>query len=146
MQVRNTNTICGKRYVFLGRFILSTGFDGGRLRDGSYGDLSRRSRPLVKDGDTTVPKEDKTKHSGGGGGGDDYGDLDPLIAGLLRRMPKAGEAWPVAERARWLQTLAMNLSFIHADKPSDSTIDVTVKSATVPPPPPSQLNVQDVMS
>lgn len=66
------------------------------------------------------------KHGGNGGGGDDYEGLDPLIAGLLRRMPQAGQPWPIPERARWLQTLAMNLSFIHEDDPGAATITVKV--------------------
>lgn len=89
----------------------------------------RLVRPTIKDdgGTGEKPKEKANKSGGGDGGGDDgYIGLDPLIAGLLRRMPKAGEPWPIRERARWLQTLAMNLSFIHEDDPGEATIAVTV--------------------
>jgi hypothetical protein len=70
--------------------------------------------------------------SGGGGGGNGGDDgqpkLDPLIMGLLKRMPipKKG-GWPVQDRARWLQTLAMNLSFIYEDDAEDESIDVTLR-------------------
>jgi hypothetical protein len=87
----------------------------------------RLVRPTIKDeGARDKPEDDGRKKEGGGGGGDGYAGLDPLIAGLLRRMPSAGEQWPIRERARWLQTLAMNLSFIHEDDPGAATIAVTV--------------------
>lgn len=90
----------------------------------------RLVRPTIKQGGSTHVEQVKPPlgggGGGGGGGGDDYAGLDPLVAGLLRRMPKMGEAWPVSERARWLQTLAMNLSFIHGDGPDDESITVTV--------------------
>lgn len=92
----------------------------------------RLVRPTIKQGEDIPHDEDKSKkkpEGSGGGGGDDFDGLDPLIAGLLRRMPKAGEPWPIKERARWLQTLAMNLSFIHEDSGEDGTIDVSVADA-----------------
>ena len=92
----------------------------------------RLVKPTIRQGDTPV-EEDKSPPGGGGnggGGGDDFAGLDPLVAGLLRRMPKAGEKWPVVERARWLQTLAMNLSFIHADEADGPAISVTVLPGT----------------
>lgn len=98
----------------------------------------RLVRPTIKQGDT--PHEEREKPSGGGGdgsgagGGDGFSGLDPLVAGLLRRMPKAGEKWPVSERARWLQTLAMNLSFIHADEADGPSISVTVLPGIAKPP------------
>jgi hypothetical protein len=92
----------------------------------------RLVRPAIKEGEAADPKDTNAikkrgDGTGDGGGGGDYEGLDPLIAGLLRRMPKAGEPWPVRDRARWLQTLAMNLSFIHEDGPDDAVISVAVK-------------------
>ncbi len=91
--------------------------------------------PVLRDGETA--ERDQNGGGGGGGGsggkgggtggeGGDFSGLDPLVAGLLSRMPAAGEPWPIPERARWLQTLAMNLSFIHKDEPSGPSIGVTV--------------------
>lgn len=94
----------------------------------------RLVRPTIKQGDAPKPKNNQgggdgnggANDGGGGGGGDEFSGLDPLVAGLLRRMPKTGAQWPIGERARWLQTLAMNLSFIHDDGPDEQGITVTV--------------------
>ena len=40
-------------------------------------------------------------------------ELDPLIQGLLARLPKAGDAWGAEKRKRWLQTLEANLEMIY---------------------------------
>ncbi|MGJ4997839.1 hypothetical protein ACQR0Z_25680 [Bradyrhizobium sp. HKCCYLS3077] len=40
-------------------------------------------------------------------------EIDPLILGLLQRLPKAGEKWSVEKRARWLQTLAANFDIVY---------------------------------
>jgi len=42
------------------------------------------------------------KKSGNGGGGDNTG-VNPIIAGLLKRLPKSGEKWPRPQRKLWLQ-------------------------------------------
>lgn len=98
----------------------------------------RLVRPTIKDEghleESPLDKKDGGGNGGGGGGGggdDGYTGLDPLIAGLLRRMPQAGEQWPIPARARWLQTLAMNLSFIHGDDPSGPAINVTMTTDQV---------------
>jgi hypothetical protein len=39
--------------------------------------------------------------------------LDPLIQGLLSRLPKPGEPWSADKRQKWLQTLAANLEMIY---------------------------------
>jgi hypothetical protein len=51
-----------------------------------------------------------------GGGGF---SLDPLIAGLLDRLPPAGEIWSIEKRKKWLQTFEANLEMIYPaeDKP-----------------------------
>lgn len=47
---------------------------------------------------------------------------DPLVQGLLSRMPPPEKGWPAPERARWLQTFAMNLELIYG--PSAGAITV----------------------
>jgi hypothetical protein len=46
--------------------------------------------------------------AGGGGSA-----LDPLIAGLLDRLPPPGESWSEDKRKRWLQTFEANLEMIY---------------------------------
>jgi hypothetical protein len=97
----------------------------------------RLVRPAIKQGesaDNPAPDKHKGKGGGGSGGGDDFTEgLDPLIAGLIRRVKPAGEEWKIEERARWLQALADNLSFIHGDTLSDPAIKVAVVKAPESP-------------
>ena len=59
-----------------------------------------------------APKEAESQkeHKGSSGGGDDGNtlppDIDPIIVGLLQRLPKSGSVWPEAERKRWLDLLS----------------------------------------
>ena len=41
---------------------------------------------------------------GGGGGG--FGDHDPLLVGLFRKLPPPETEWSEADRHKWLQTAA----------------------------------------
>lgn len=63
---------------------------------------------------------------GGGGGSGDGGPpsgVDPIIQGLLARLPKSGEVWPEADRDLWLDLLKGSFKLIYKDRPS------------IPPPP-----------
>lgn len=46
-------------------------------------------------------------------GGDGSPRLDPLIVGLLDRLPAPGTAWSEDKRRKWLQTLEANLEMIY---------------------------------
>jgi hypothetical protein len=59
---------------------------------------------------------------GNGGGNDDPPEIDPIIGGLLKRLPKSGDVWPEAERKLWLQLLEGSFKLIYKDAP-------------IPPPP-----------
>jgi hypothetical protein len=67
----------------------------------------RLVRPGIAPGSAAPPpiQEPERKPAGNGGGGGD--DLDPLIGALIQKLPKAGEAWSVADRVTWLQMIAM---------------------------------------
>lgn len=41
--------------------------------------------------------------------------IDPIIAGLLARLPKSGDVWPVTERKLWLQLLEGSFQLIYKD-------------------------------
>lgn len=49
------------------------------------------------------------------GGGDEPPGIDPIIAGLLRRLPKSGEKWPKPQRKLWLQLLEGSFDLIYKD-------------------------------
>lgn len=56
---------------------------------------------------------------GGGGGGSEPPRIDPIIQGLLSRLPKSGEVWPEPERKLWLDLLAVSFKLIYKDAPND---------------------------
>jgi hypothetical protein len=55
--------------------------------------------------------------SGGGNGGGETPHIDPIIQGLLSRLPKSGEVWPEADRKLWLDLLAGSFKLIYKDAP-----------------------------
>jgi hypothetical protein len=46
-------------------------------------------------------------------------ELDPILEGLLLRLPRAGEYWPAQERQQWLTLLQGALAVIYNDKPPE---------------------------
>jgi hypothetical protein len=50
-----------------------------------------------------------------GGGGDEPPAIDPIIAGLLKRLPKSGDVWPEADRKLWLDLLEGSFKLIYRD-------------------------------
>lgn len=46
---------------------------------------------------------------------EDSGDAvrDPLIQGLIRRLPSTGSAWSLEDRARWLRTAASIFNLVY---------------------------------
>lgn len=55
-------------------------------------------------------------------------NLDPLIQGLVKRLPEPGTEWPIAARVKWLQAAANNfdLIFENAEGDRDKEISVTL--------------------
>jgi hypothetical protein len=64
-----------------------------------------------------------------GGSGEAGLELDQLIVGLLRRLPKSGEEWGAEKRARWLQTLAANFDMVYQSENDDKTVVIEAKMA-----------------
>jgi hypothetical protein len=50
-----------------------------------------------------------------------FPELDPLVKGLLSRLPKQGSSWSADARKKWLQTLEANLEMIYppSQEPSE---------------------------
>lgn len=71
-------------------------------------------------------EEDDNNNGGNGGNGNGGGkNTDPVIAGLVSRLPKHDASWPVAERVKWLQTLAGYFSIVYT---SDEDVDIKITS------------------
>jgi len=84
---------------------------------------------LVRPANLGTPAEgEEGRKRNGNGGGDDGGDgddgnrdrkkvknIDPIIDGLLDRLPKAGDVWPQAERKLWLELLEGSFRLIYKD-------------------------------
>lgn len=58
------------------------------------------------------PKGDDGRRNGAGSGGGDPPAIDPIIQGLLSRLPKSGDAWPEADRKLWLGLLEGSFKLI----------------------------------
>jgi len=54
--------------------------------------------------------------SSGGGGGGEAPRIDPIIQGLLSRLPKSGDVWPEPDRKLWLQLLEGSFKLIYKDE------------------------------
>jgi len=68
--------------------------------------------------------DNERQRNGSGGGGNENPPIDPIIAGLLARLPKSGDVWPTPERKLWLQLLEGSFQLIYKDG-----------NVQVPPPP-----------
>lgn len=67
-----------------------------------------------------TPDDKKPKNGGGNGGdGGEGSGVDPIISGLLKRLPKTGDVWPKAQRKLWLQLLEGSFELIYRDDPTD---------------------------
>lgn len=52
---------------------------------------------------------------GGGGGGQLPPNIDPIILGLINRLPKSGDSWPKAKRKLWLAILENSFDLVYED-------------------------------
>lgn len=68
-----------------------------------------------KDDEAGAKKPDGSGGRGGGGGGGGEDEIDPIIRGLLARLPKSGDVWPEGERKLWLQLLEGSFKLIYKD-------------------------------
>jgi hypothetical protein len=53
------------------------------------------------------------------GDGGDPPAIDPIIGGLLKRLPKTGDVWPGADRKLWLQLPEGSFKLIYKDAPEE---------------------------
>ncbi len=89
--------------------------------------ISSQSREKQKD---DVGNEEKKNRAGGGGGGGK--DLHPFVVGLLNKLPSPDSAWPMRDRAKWLQT-ASNIFDLMYTGGGSGEIVVSFKSSVQNP-------------
>jgi hypothetical protein len=61
------------------------------------------------------------KGGGTGGGGGDIPDIDPIIRGLLARLPPTGSVWAETERTLWLELLKGSFKLIYKGEAAGRT-------------------------
>lgn len=76
-----------------------------------------------------LPKGNHETGGGGSGGGNEPPDLDPIIAGLLARLPKPGSKWPKAQREVWLQLFKGSFDLIYEDNEPNEKPSLPDKNA-----------------
>jgi hypothetical protein len=80
-------------------------------------DPDRLIEPVISGGISSAAADAPVSGGPTGGGGNistpRLGGLDPLIQGLLSRLPPPGEVWSEEKRKKWLQTLSANLEIIY---------------------------------
>jgi len=84
---------------------------GRFVKPGNLGTRDEGGTTQTQDGD----------RGGSGGGGGDPPKIDPIIQGLLSRLPKSGDVWPEPDRKLWLQLLEGSFKLIYRDKPETET-------------------------
>jgi hypothetical protein len=95
-------------------FMKSAQFAG--FIDGTTGRFIKLGVTAAKD-DLPGKQEKFDVDQGGGGGGEgEPPDIDPIILGLLARLPKSGDVWPEADRKLWLELLSGSFKLIYKDK------------------------------
>lgn len=55
------------------------------------------------------------RNGNGNGGGKLPPDVDPIIRGLIDRLPPSGQKWPKAKRKLWLQILENSFDLVYED-------------------------------
>jgi hypothetical protein len=66
-------------------------------------------------GEDSEPKEREGGGGGNGGGQPPPPKLDPIIKGLIDRLPPSGDVWPSAERELWLTILKSSFQLVYKD-------------------------------
>jgi len=70
--------------------------------------------------------QERNRGGSGGGSGNDGGNtnLDPIIKGLIDRLPPPGDKWSKAKRQLWLQILENSFDLVYEDDTAPAKPDV----------------------
>jgi|SRR5208337_2644176 len=79
------------------------------------GIAEKGDRHIDKPKDGERDRVDTGKDGDKGKGGRKSPHLDPIIQGLLSRLPQAGDVWPDAQRKLWLELLSGSFKLIYRD-------------------------------
>jgi hypothetical protein len=63
-----------------------------------------------------APRSEKDRGGVSGGGGNEPPAIDPIIQGLLARLPKSGSVWPEDDRELWLELLKGSFKLIYKNR------------------------------
>ncbi len=91
-------------------------------------DRSRLIMPPGVSDNGPAPTDEKPEQKnegpsgGGGGGGSLPPGVDPIIQGLLARLPKSGDVWAETDRKLWLQLLEGSFKIIYKDKAESAPV------------------------
>lgn len=88
--------------------------------EGSDGNVDADQREREKERERERNRQD---HGGGGG------PQDPLIVGLVKRLPQAGATWDADARAVWLRLATSIFDMVYEGSDGDITIEVKNHSA-----------------
>jgi len=80
------------------------------------------------DDDKDKGKRDNGGGGGGGGGNGNGGSQDPLIVGLVNRLPEAGSTWNDEARAAWLRLATSIFGVVYQGGGDEITITVKKKA------------------
>ena len=59
-------------------------------------------------------------------------ELDPIIWGLLDRVPAPGEPWPKQARGAWLNILSLTLDMLYPEQPASTAHPTNAPSTQHP--------------
>jgi hypothetical protein len=63
----------------------------------------------------TPPPTEKPQRNFGGGGGGTPPEIDPILLGLISKLPPSGSNWPKSKRKLWLTILENSLELVYED-------------------------------
>lgn len=79
----------------------------------------------VQNTEEVAPARDGSGSGGSGGGHTPPPGLDPVIAGLLGKLPEPNSRWPKEGRRRWLQTFVNAIDLVYTS-PEEDTGELSV--------------------
>ncbi|MFT3989257.1 hypothetical protein [Aestuariivirga sp.] len=84
------------------------------------------SQPGVVEPAKTLPLSQEVKPPtifAGGGSSSPLREIDPIIQGLINKLPPSGAVWAANKRKLWLQILANSLDLVYEDSSTDTGPD-----------------------